>query len=105
VSRLRLGYQYVGIRDGDRLVAVAEQVLGSREDGLSVVQGVLVDPAWRGRGLAAAVTAALTAKLFADGARDVVLDVRENNLPALAAYARIGYRRHVTLLAGPGSTR
>ena len=32
--------------------------------------------------------------------RDVVLDVRESNLPALAAYARIGYRRHVTLLAG-----
>jgi ribosomal protein S18 acetylase RimI-like enzyme len=104
-SRLRQGYQYVGIRDGDRVVAVAEHVLAAREDGLAVVQGVLVDPAWRGRGLAAAVTAALTAKLFADGARDVVLDVRESNLPALAAYARIGYRRHVTLLAGPGSAR
>ena len=87
------------------MVAVAEQVLAAREDGLAVVQGVLVDPAWRGRGLAGAVTAALTAKLFADGARDVVLDVRETNLPALAAYARIGYRRHVTLLAGPGSVR
>lgn len=104
-SRLRLGYRYVGIRDDDRIVAVAEQVLGTREDGLAVVQGVLVDPAWRGRGLAGAVTAALTARLFADGARDVVLDVRESNLPALAAYARIGYRRHVTLLAGPGSSR
>jgi ribosomal protein S18 acetylase RimI-like enzyme len=104
-NRLRQGYQYVGIRDGDRLVAVAEQVLASRDDGLAVVQGVLVEPAWRGRGLAAAVTAALTARLFANGARDVVLDVRESNLPALAAYARIGYRRHVTLLAGPGSAR
>ena len=104
-SRLRQGYQYVGIRDGNRVVAVAEHVLAAREDGLAVVQGVLVDPAWRGRGLAAAVTAALTAKLFADGSRDVVLDVRESNLPALSAYARIGYRRHVTLLAGPGSAR
>jgi ribosomal protein S18 acetylase RimI-like enzyme len=103
--RLRQGYQYVGIRERDRLVAVAEQVLDAREDGLAVVQGVLVDPAWRGRGLAGAVTAAMTARLFAEGARDVVLDVRENNLPALAAYARIGYRRHVTLLAGPGSVR
>jgi ribosomal protein S18 acetylase RimI-like enzyme len=44
-------------------------------------------------------------QLFEDGFPDVVLDVRENNLPALAAYARIGYRRHVTLLAGPGSVR
>ena len=104
-SRLRQGYQYVGIREGDRIIAVAEQVLAAREDGLAVVQGVLVDPAWRGRGLAGAVTAALTARLFADGARDVVLDVRESNLPALAAYARIGYRHHLTLLAGPGSAR
>jgi ribosomal protein S18 acetylase RimI-like enzyme len=104
-SRLRQGYQYVGIREGDRLVAVAEHVLAARDDGLAVVQGVLVDPACRGRGLAAAVTAVLTAKLFAEGARDVVLDVRESNRPALAAYARIGYRRHVTLLAGPGVSR
>jgi ribosomal protein S18 acetylase RimI-like enzyme len=104
-SRLRQGYQYVGIRDGNRLVAVAEHVLTARQDRLAVIQGVLVDPAWRGRGLAAAVTAALTAKLFADGAEDVVLDVRESNVPALAAYDRIGYRRHVTLLAGPGVAR
>jgi ribosomal protein S18 acetylase RimI-like enzyme len=104
-SRLRQGYQYVGIRDGSKIVAVAEHVLAARDDGLAVIQGVLVEPAWRGRGLAGAVTAALTARLFADGATDVVLDVRDNNLPALAAYARIGYRRHVTLLAGPGVTR
>jgi ribosomal protein S18 acetylase RimI-like enzyme len=104
-SRLRQGYQYVGIREDGRIVAVAEHILVAREDRLAVVQGVLVDPAWRGRGLAGAVTAALTARLFADGARDVVLDVRESNLPALAAYARIGYRRHVTLLAGPGAAR
>ncbi|MFN8636324.1 MAG: GNAT family N-acetyltransferase [Chloroflexota bacterium] len=104
-SRLRMGYRYVGIRDGERLVAVAEHVLGPPRDGLSVVQGVLVDPAWRGRGLAGAVTAALTRQLMADGAQDVVLDVRESNIPALAAYTRIGYRRHATLLAGPGAAR
>jgi ribosomal protein S18 acetylase RimI-like enzyme len=104
-SRLRHGYQYVGIRDGNKIVAVAEHVLGSRDDGLAVVQGVLVEPAWRGRGLAGAVTAAMTAQLFRDGSRDVVLDVRDSNVPALAAYARIGYRRHVTLLAGPGAAR
>jgi ribosomal protein S18 acetylase RimI-like enzyme len=104
-SRLRQGYQYMGIRDGGKIVAVAEQVLAARNDGLAVVQGVLVEPAWRGRGLAGAVTAALTARLFADGAQDVVLDVRDSNTPALAAYDRIGYRRHVTLLAGPGVAR
>jgi len=102
-SRLRQGYQYMGIRRGGRIVAAAEQVLAAREDGLAVVQGVLVEPAYRGQGLAGAVTAALTARLFEDGARDVVLDVRESNLAAQAAYGRIGYRAHATLLAGPGT--
>jgi ribosomal protein S18 acetylase RimI-like enzyme len=101
-SRMRQGYQYVGVREGGRIVAVAEQTLAAPEDGLAVVQGVLVDPDWRGRGLAGAVTASLTRRLFEAGFRDVVLDVRERNQPALAAYARIGYREHVTLLAGPG---
>ena len=103
VSRLRQGYQYVGIRHGEQLVAVAEQTLSTPDDGgLAVVQGVLVDPGWRGRGLAGAVTASLTQRLFEAGFHDVVLDVRESNLAAQAAYARIGYRRHVTMMAGPG---
>jgi ribosomal protein S18 acetylase RimI-like enzyme len=106
-SRLRQGYQYVGVRDAvsGRIVAVAEQTLAAPEDGLAVVQGVLVDPAWRGRGLAGAVTAAMTQRLFAAGYPHVVLDVRESNAPALAAYARIGYRQHVTMLAGPAVAR
>lgn len=104
-SRLRQGYQYVGIRHGGRIVAAAEHLLVAREEALAVVQGVLVEPAYRGQGLAGAVTAALTTRLFEDGARDVVLDVRESNLAAQAAYRRIGYRPHATLLAGPGSAR
>ncbi|MCC7371151.1 MAG: GNAT family N-acetyltransferase [Chloroflexi bacterium] len=104
-SRLRQGYQYVGVRDGSRLVAVAEHTLAAPDDGLAVVQGVLVEPAWRGRGLAGAVTAALTARLFAQGFAVVVLDVRESNVAAQAAYRRIGYREHVTLLAGPATAR
>ncbi len=103
-SRLRQGYQYMGIRRGGRIVAVAEQVLAARDDGLAVIQGVLVEPAYRGQGLGGAVTAALTAHLFEEGAREVVLDVRESNSAAQAAYGRIGYRPHATLLAGPGTS-
>jgi ribosomal protein S18 acetylase RimI-like enzyme len=104
-GRLRQGYSYVGIREGDRLVAAAEHVLSTPDDSLAVIQGVLVDPLWRGQGLAKAVTAAMSERLFDAGAADVVLDVRASNLAALSAYERIGYRRHVTLLAGPGSRR
>jgi len=104
-GRLRQGYRYVGVRERGRLVAAAEHVLKAADGGTAIVQGVLVHPDARGRGLAKAVTAALTVQLFAEGAGEVVLDVRASNLPALAAYASIGFRRHVTLLAGPGTRR
>jgi hypothetical protein len=35
----------------------------------------------------------------------LVVPLGQADAAALAAYARIGYRRHVTLLAGPGSAR
>ena len=105
VGRLNHGYRYQGIREEGRLVAVAENALRSREDGIAVVQGVYVDPRRRGRGLARAVTAALTAQLFGDGARDVALDVRADNGAALAAYTRLGYRRWGPFLGGPASAR
>ena len=105
VGRLRHGYWYEGIReyggDGRRLIAVAENGVRSDEEGVAVVQGVYVDPAWRGRGLARAVTAALTARLLAAGARDVVLDVRAENAAALAAYTHLSYRIHARFLGGP----
>jgi len=84
-----------------RLVAVAENGIRSAEEGIAVIQGVYVEPAWRGRGLARAATAALTARLFRAGARDVVLDVRAENEAARAAYERLGYRDHVRFLGGP----
>lgn len=105
VGRLRQGYRYVGVREGARLVAVAEHVLAGLDGTIAIVQGVLVDPRCRGRGLARAVTAAMSALLFEAGSSDVVLDVRESNASALAAYSAIGYRRHVTMLGGPGVLR
>jgi predicted GNAT family acetyltransferase len=50
---------------------------------------------FRGRGYATAVTGAVTAELlrFCD---QVVLNVRADNPPALAAYRRLGYQVYVT---------
>ena len=101
VGRLRRGYRYRAIRIRGRLVAVAENAIRSREEGVAIVQGVYVHPGWRGRGLGRAVTGAMTEQLFEEGARDVVLDVRAENLPALAAYAGLGYGCWGTFLGGP----
>jgi RimJ/RimL family protein N-acetyltransferase len=86
---------YFGIRVGGRLVSAAgTHVIGPAAK-LAVVGNVMTHADFRGRGYATAVTAAVTAELlrFCD---KVVLNVRTDNPPALAAYRRLGYQVHVT---------
>jgi hypothetical protein len=65
----------------------------NREAGLAVVGNVLTQADHRGRGLAKAVTSAVTAELlrYCD---QVVLNVRADNPPAIAAYRRLGYEEY-----------
>ena len=81
---------YYGIRVNGRLVAAAGTHVVSREAGLAVVGNVLTHADHRGRGYAKAVTSAVTAELlrYCD---QVVLNVRADNPPAIAAYRRLGY--------------
>jgi len=84
---------YFGIRVNGRLVAAAGTHVVSREAGLAVVGNVLTHVEHRGRGHAKAVTSAVTAELlrYCD---QVVLNVRADNPPAIAAYRRLGYQEH-----------
>jgi predicted GNAT family acetyltransferase len=56
------------------------------------VQGVYVDPAYRGRGLATAGMAAVVEIALREVAPVVSLYVNEHNLPARRAYERAGFR-------------
>ena len=84
---------YFGIRVNGRLVAAAGTHVVSRQAGLAVVGNVLTHADHRGRGHAKAVTSAVTAELlrFCD---QVVLNVRADNPPAIAAYRHLGYQEH-----------
>lgn len=84
---------YYGIRVNGRLVAAAGTHVVSKEAGLAVVGNVLTHAEHRGRGYAKAVTSAVTAELlrYCD---QVVLNVRADNPPAIAAYRRLGYEDH-----------
>ncbi len=84
---------YYGVRIHGRLVAAAGTHVISRDARLAVVGNVLTHSDHRGHGYAKAVTSAVTAELlrFCD---EVVLNVRADNPPAIAAYARLGYREH-----------
>jgi GNAT superfamily N-acetyltransferase len=81
---------YFGVRAGGRLVAAAGTHVISREARMGVVGNVMTHAEYRNRGLAKAVTSAVTAELlrYCD---DVVLNVRSDNPPAIAAYRALGY--------------
>ena len=86
---------YYGVRVGGRLVSAAGTHVISPTARLAVVGNVMTHTDSRGHGYATAVTGAVTADLlrFCD---QVVLNVRADNTPALAAYKRLGYQPYVS---------
>ena len=77
-----------GAFDGERLVGVAStQVMRSS---VWIIGGVYVDPAHRGEGLGRDLAAAAVAEADGVGAH-TALYVRDDNLPALRAYERVGF--------------
>ena len=75
----------------DRGRVVFKADLGSVAGGVAQVQGVWVDPAHRGRGLAVPCMAAAV-RLARRSTPVVSLYVNDFNGPARAAYARVGFR-------------
>ncbi|MEU6204928.1 GNAT family N-acetyltransferase [Micromonospora musae] len=84
--------QYVGIRDGGALVAVAGVHVWSPAYGVAALGNVTTDPRLRGRGLGAAVVSALCRRLRGSVAH-VTLNVRADNVAAVRLYERLGFTR------------
>jgi ribosomal protein S18 acetylase RimI-like enzyme len=85
---------YHGIRVGGRLIAAAGTHVISPEGRMAVVGNVLTHRDYRGRGYAKTTTSAVTQELLRM-ADQVVLNVRADNPPALAAYRALGFQEHV----------
>jgi uncharacterized protein len=77
-----------GLFDGNRVLFKAD--LGSVSGSVCQVQGVWLEPELRGRGLSAAAMAAVV-QLARKVVPTVSLYVNDYNLPARAAYARVGF--------------
>lgn len=89
---------YVGVFDEDRLIAMAGNRF--RLEGYREISAVCTDPAYRGRGLAAAMVRHLVALTSAQGDTPF-LHVAETNTSAIALYERLGFtRRRVVIFAG-----
>lgn len=98
------GEIYYGIYAGRTLAAAAGTHVRSGRSSIAAVGNVLTRPAWRNCGLATAVTSAVTEAAVAEY-RDVVLNVRQDNAPAVAVYRSLGYRVHSTFIEGPAARR
>ena len=88
---------YYGVRVRGRLVSAAgTHAINAREE-IAVVGNVMTHVDFRGHDFAKMVTSAVTSELL-DRASDVALNVHADNDPAVAAYARLGYRTHCQLI-------
>ncbi|WP_433123965.1 GNAT family N-acetyltransferase [Micromonospora sp. CA-240977] len=84
--------QYLGMFDGDALVAVAGVHVFSPAYGVAALGNVTTHPRWRGRGLGASVVAALCARLRRS-VEHVTLNVQADNVAAVRLYERVGFAR------------
>lgn len=88
---------YFGIFEGRRLIAAAGTHVVAPSSSIAVVGNVFTHPARRRMGYAKAVTAAVTQELL-KSCHDVVLTVDPRNVPAVAAYRKLGYREQGRLI-------
>lgn len=95
---------YYGIRIRGRLVSAAGTHVINRSEGIAVVGNVMTHGDYRGHGFAQMVTGAVTADLL-EQVPDVALNVHADNAPAVAAYARLGYREYRQLTERLGRRR
>ena len=101
----RLGRElYFGIFEGDALVSAAGTHVRSTEFRLAAVGNVLTRALYRNRGYGTACTAAVTVAALGEHS-DVVLNVREDNDPAIAVYRRLGFRVHCPFIESVGYRR
>src|SRR5438477_2095506 len=95
---------YFGVYSGRQLVAAAGTHVRSYGAGIAAVGNVLTRLAYRNRGMATSVTSAVTEAALEDH-KDVVLNVRQDNLPAISVYRRLGYDVHGPFIEGPAVRR
>jgi GNAT superfamily N-acetyltransferase len=91
-QRLLETKKYFGYFHNDRLVSVSGVHVYSDEYRIAVLGNIVTNPRYRGRGLAAALTARLVDELLGEGKR-VMLNVSAENDPAIKCYSKLGFAK------------
>jgi GNAT superfamily N-acetyltransferase len=103
-AQVELGVFY-GVLDEGALVAVAGTHLVSATYSVAAIGNVFTHPDYRRRGYGTLATSAVAAELLRRGIRDVVLNVAQENGPALRIYEKLGFERYCPFLEGPARKR
>lgn len=96
------GGVFFGLRGSCGLACVAGTHILSQTYGIAAVGNVFTRPDARGRGLARAATGAVVKELLTRGFETIVLNVAQENEPAIRCYRRLGFREHCSYLEGLG---
>lgn len=87
---------YYGVISDEKLVSIAGTHVDSPGERVAVVGNVFTHPRYRGGGLATIATSVVTEALL-EHCDLVALTVEASNAPAIAVYAKLGYRQECTL--------
>jgi ribosomal protein S18 acetylase RimI-like enzyme len=87
---LQTGF-YFGVRRGTQLVSVAGVHVYSQQYKVAALGNITTLPEFRGQGLATVVTARLCQELGRAGIQSIGLNVKADNLGAIACYDKIGF--------------
>lgn len=96
---------FYGIFEDGRPAALAGTHLVSPRYGVAGVGNIFTRPDRRRRGLGRATVSAVLAELIRMGIRDIVLNVRRDNAPAIRLYESLGFARHCGFFEGLASRR
>jgi ribosomal protein S18 acetylase RimI-like enzyme len=98
-SQVTLGVFY-GIEQDGQLIAVAGTHLVSDVNSVGAIGNVMTHPDCRGQGYATLTTQAVCAELIRRGIKTIVLNVRQDNAPAVHVYEELGFVRYCPFYEG-----
>ena len=94
---------FYGVLVAGRVVSVAGTHLVSPTYGVAGMGNIFTHPDHRGRGYGTATTSAVASELYRRGIGDVVLNVSQDNAPAIRIYERLGFERYCPFNEGPAA--
>lgn len=103
-EQVRDGF-FFGVYLEEKLIAAAGTHFVDRASQTASLGNVFTHPEFRDKGLGNATSRAVTAALFEGGLHNVILNVAQDNQPALKIYEGLGYERSVDYIEGPATRR